>query len=290
MAGHGLRQTSSPTSPGPASRPVGSVHGDVHPERRTAERARLQRADRVRRQEAGADLGAAGQVDDRQPRPCRPPRRTSGTARGSTARRSRRGSAATRGRGDRTGSSPAGISARIERGRDAEVRDRGVARPSTRAGRARDGSGAPSYRKTVAPSAVAPTTSHGPMIQPRSANQNRSSPRLDVGLVRDLLRDLDEEPAVDVHRALRPSRRAARVRDEQRVLGIEAARSRTGPRASSSRSLPQRRRERRPTARRRGRGARRRSRAARSARRPTASSATSFIADARGRAAGSRRP
>ena len=35
--------------------------------------------------------------------------------------------------------------------------------------------GAPSYSNTVAPSASAPTISHGPMIQPRSVNQNRRS-------------------------------------------------------------------------------------------------------------------
>ncbi len=37
-------------------------------------------------------------------------------------------------------------------------------------------SGAPSNRHTVAPLASVPTISHGPMIQPKSANQKRRSP------------------------------------------------------------------------------------------------------------------
>ena len=39
---------------------------DGHPERRPAERARLERHDRHRREEAGADLGSAREVDDRR--------------------------------------------------------------------------------------------------------------------------------------------------------------------------------------------------------------------------------
>ena len=47
---------------------------------------------------------------------------------------------------------------------------------------------------------------------------------MQVGLVGDLLGDLHEEPAVDVDRSFRASGRAARVGDEQRVLGIERRR------------------------------------------------------------------
>ena len=42
-----------------------------------------------------------------------------------------------------------------------------------------------------------------------------------VGLERGFLRDLREEPAVHVHRALRPAGRAARVGDEERMLAVE---------------------------------------------------------------------
>ena len=45
--------------------------------------------------------------------------------------------------------------------------------------------------------------------------------RPQVGLERDLFGDLDEEAAVHVHRALGPAGRAARVRDEQRVLAVD---------------------------------------------------------------------
>ena len=55
-----------------------------------------------------------------------------------------------------------------------------------------------------------------------------------VRLEPDLLGDLREEPAVDVHRALRPAGRAARVRDEQRVLGVHRARDERLVRARGS--------------------------------------------------------
>ena len=45
-----------------------------------------------------------------------------------------------------------------------------------------------------------------------------------VGLIGDLLGDLDEEPAVDVDRALGPARGPARVPDEQRVLRVDGCR------------------------------------------------------------------
>ena len=59
---------------------------------------------------------------------------------------------------------------------------------------------------------------------------------MQVDLVGDLLGDLHQEPAVDVHGALRAAGRPARVGDEQRVLGVErlASRSGRGCRASSS--------------------------------------------------------
>src|SRR5439155_1440367 len=45
---------------------------------------------------------------------------------------------------------------------------------------------------------------------------------MQVDLVRDLLRDLDQEPAVHVHDALGPAGRARGVRDEQRMLAGDA--------------------------------------------------------------------
>ena len=45
--------------------------------------------------------------------------------------------------------------------------------------------------------------------------------RMQVDLVGHLLGDLDEEPTVDMHHALRLARRAARVADEERMLGLE---------------------------------------------------------------------
>ena len=45
------------------------IHVDGHPQRRADQRARLQRRDREGREQAGADLRPAGDVDDRQPAP-----------------------------------------------------------------------------------------------------------------------------------------------------------------------------------------------------------------------------
>ena len=66
------------------------------------------------------DLGPAGQVDDRQPAAADLVGRASGRGRGSTARPSRRGSGARRGRAPARVRSPTGWSARIKRRRHAE--------------------------------------------------------------------------------------------------------------------------------------------------------------------------
>ena len=59
--------------------------------------------------------------------------------------------------------------------------------------------------------------------------------RAQVGLERDLFGDLHEEAAVHVHRALGPAGRAARVRDEQRMLAVDDDARRTiGGRAESA--------------------------------------------------------
>ena len=76
--------------------PIDDVH--VQAERREAERDRLDRLGDHRRQEARADLGAAGDVHDRRARRRPRGRRASGTDPGSTARPSCRSPAATRGR------------------------------------------------------------------------------------------------------------------------------------------------------------------------------------------------
>ena len=64
IPGHGRRQTSSPTSPRTGF-PVRSEHVHVQAERRKADRALLDRLGHDHREEAGADLGPAAQVDDR---------------------------------------------------------------------------------------------------------------------------------------------------------------------------------------------------------------------------------
>ena len=81
--------------------------------------------------------------------------------------------------------------------------------------------GAPSYRNTVAPSAVRADDLPRPHDPAEVGEPEQQIARSDVGLVRDLLGDLDEEPAVDVDGALRRAGRPARVRDEQRVFGIQ---------------------------------------------------------------------
>ena len=76
----------------------------------------------------------------------------------------------------------------------------------------------------MAPLASVPTTSHGPMIQPMSANQKSRSPGRDVELEGDLLGHLGEEAAVHVHRALGAPGGARRVGDEERVLAVDGQR------------------------------------------------------------------
>ena len=107
-------------------------------------------------------------------------------------------------------------------------------RRAPRAGPGPGWSGAPSYRTSRAPSRSAPEIAHGPIIQPRSVNQNRASPRAQVERVGEVLGGLDREAAVDVDRALRPAGRARGVDQHVRRLGVGRRRGR-------------RRRARRPT-------------------------------------------
>ena len=115
------------------------------------------------------------------------------------------------------------------------------------------------------------------MIQPMSVSQNSRSPAAQVGLERDLLGDLHEEAAVHVHRALRPAGRAARVRDEQRVLAVDVEPRRTRSAPSAHELVEREVATRRASARRCDRGAARRRPCARSATCATAASAVSFI-------------
>jgi hypothetical protein len=82
-----LRQTSSPTSPR-TELPVGVDDVHRHPERRPPSEHALIGAARRRREEARADLGAARAVDDRAAAAADVLEAASGTAPGSTARRS----------------------------------------------------------------------------------------------------------------------------------------------------------------------------------------------------------
>ena len=199
---------------------VGSPDVHVHPERRSAERARLQLGDRQRGQEARADLGAARQVDDRTAS-ARPLRRTANdTTPGPRARRSRRGSASVDRSCARTGPVPSGMRARISVGETPRV--------------------VTPWRSTSDPEAVGPGMGRRPLVQqdgraereraddlPRPHDPSevgrpvQDLARVQVHLVGDLLRDLHEEAAVDVHDAFRPARRPARVADEQRLLRVE---------------------------------------------------------------------
>ena len=148
---------------------VDDVHR--HPERRPAERARLDRHRRHRREEARADLGAARAVDDRHARPADVLEQPAVRARGSTARRSSRTCAATTGR--RVGS-PCGSSARTSVGeRPSEVtRSCSTVRQSRSARPVGRALGEDDRRAERA----APTTVHGPMIQPRSVAKWTTSP------------------------------------------------------------------------------------------------------------------
>ena len=103
------------------------------------------------------------------------------------------------------------------------ARSRAPARRSARAGR-RGQSGAPSAKTIVAPSAPAPTTVHGPMIQPMSVAKWTTSPCVHVGLVGDLAGDRDEEAALHVDDALRLAGRAGGVGQEVRRLRVDLER------------------------------------------------------------------
>ena len=200
-------------------RPVRAEHRDVHPERRAPQRTGFERADRVGGQEARADLGPARQVDDRQPPLAdlleEPPVRL-------------------------------GVPRLARRGEDPQRRQvvgahRLLAR---RDQRAHQRGGDPEVRDAVPfhhrPEPVGPGVVRGAVVQEHRRAERRRADDLprphdpaevgepeqqiagsDVGLVRDLLGDLDEEPAVDVDGALRRAGGPARVRDEQRVFGIQ---------------------------------------------------------------------
>ena len=230
IPGNGLRQTSSPTSPRTrVAVGVDDVHR--HPERGPAERARLDRIARRRREEARADLGAAGEVDDRHARAAdllEEPAVRVGVPRLAGGAGT---CAATRGR------------AAARRAGSARARASGRARARTRCSdstscqsRSCGQSGAPSAKTSVAPSAPPPTTVHGPMIQPMSVTKWMRSSGPDVGLVAGLARDRDEEAALHVDDALRLAGRAGGVGEQVRRLGVDLERpaARPGQSATSS--------------------------------------------------------
>ncbi len=153
-----------------------------------------------------------------------------GRGRGSTARPSMRGSAATTGRARRTCSVPDGISARISVGETPRV----VMPCRSTSDQSRSGPGwvgsavVEEHRRAERERADDLPRPHDPA---EVGDPMQDLARAQVHLVGDLLRDLHEEPAVDVQHALRAAGGAARVADEQRVLalqrlGVEAARRR----------------------------------------------------------------
>ena len=71
------------------------------------------------------------------------------------------------------------------------------------------------------PAASAPTSSHGPMIQPRSVTQCSTSSACISTWWATSCAIFDQEPAVHVDGPLGPSRRARRVHDHHRGLRIE---------------------------------------------------------------------
>ena len=71
------------------------------------------------------------------------------------------------------------------------------------------------------------------MIQPMSVSQNRRSPGRRSVWNATSSATLTVKPAVHVHRALRPAGRAARVRDEQRMLAVDRVAPRTPGRPST---------------------------------------------------------
>ena len=211
-----------PHLPGPDRRALGVDDVDIHPEGGTAERARLQLGDRERREEARTHFGPTAQVDDRQ----RPP-----------------------------ADLPVEPQVRIRvpglpgRGEDPERRqvvaaDRVRARRDQRADQGRRnaerGDAVPFHER---PEPVgggvrrrAVEQQHGRAERERADDLPRAHDPAEVGdpvehlaamqvdLVRDLRRDLHEEPAVDVEHALRTPGRPARVPDEQRMLALEGLR------------------------------------------------------------------
>ena len=229
MPGHGRRQTSSPTSPrtGVAAR-VDDVH--VLPERGEAERDRLDRLGDHRRQEAGADLGAAADVHDR--------RRAAADVLEEPAVRV--GVPRLAGRAERLQrrevvvGSPCGISARTSVGERPSI----VTRSDSTSFHSRScgQSGAPSAKTTVAPSAPRADDrprAHDPAHVGREVD---AVALLDVGLVRGLARDRDEEAALDEQRALRLAGRARRVGEQVRRLGVDLDRRERARAAASRRS------------------------------------------------------
>ena len=221
MPGNGLRQTSSPTSPVPTSERAGVVD-DVHrhPERRAADRARLDRADRRRREEARADLGAARAVDHRHARAAdvleEPAVRLGVPRLAGRDERAQRREVARRRR--RAGAARARASAR---GRATVTRSCSTVRQS-RSGVGQ--SGAPSAKTIVPPSAPTPTTRPRPHDPAHVGREVHDVALVHVGLVGDLARDRDEEAALHVHDALRLAGRARGVGEEVRRLGVDLQR------------------------------------------------------------------
>ena len=145
-------------------------------------------------QQAGADLGAAGDVDDRPPpladlgeQPA-PGLRVPRLARGAEGAQAREvGGARVLG--------AVLLQRADQRRRDAAGTPRGGRRRSATAGPGR-GSRAPRRRPPACRRAAwAPTVAHGPMIQPMSVAQCRASPSLQVGLEPGLLAILARKPA-----------------------------------------------------------------------------------------------
>ena len=221
-----------------AASPVGVDDVHVLAERGEAERDRLDRLrSAVERKHAPTSVPPLD-VHDRLRRRRRRARRASGTGRGSTARRSCRSA-----RSDERSArgSPFGISARTSVGERPSIVTRSDS--TSRQSRSSASRARPRRRRSSRRARRAPTTVHGPMIQPMSVAKWTRSPALHVGLVGDLARDRDEEAALDVQRALRPARSCPTCR-----------RAGTGPR---SRPRPA---ERRPAAASRARATSRRRR------------------------------
>ena len=72
---------------------------------------------------------------------------------------------------------------------------------------------------SVAPMVRAPQIAHGPIIQPMSVNHRSTVVGTDVEAVHHVLRRLDGEAAVHVHRALGAAGGAAGVDDHERRVG-----------------------------------------------------------------------